>query len=282
MLVSIVIPVYNEGKTIQACLKSLLEQSLSDFEIVVVDDGSRDDSFSVIEKVIQQTKIKPVRLLRQKHLGSGAARNRGAAEAKGEILVFVDADMTFEKTFIVQLITPITKQETPGTFTREEFVSNWENVWSRCWNYYNGLFSPRKLPLNYPLVAPVFRAIKKSEFIHVGGFDNIGFTDDWTLSRKLGYQATAAPRAVCYHANPDTLNEVYQQARWIGKNEFMTGSIFKKLSKLFKHNPVGETLRALLVFGHSREPAIFVFAWIYGTGITVSILMSFLGEEKSK
>ncbi len=251
-------------------------------EIIVVDDGSTDKTLQVLAEFPISNFQFPIRIIKQKHQGPGVARNLGAKHAKGDILVFVDADMTFDKDFINNLIDPIIKKKSKGTFTKDEYVSNWDNVWARCWNYNEGISDNRRIPKNFPDTSPVFRAIGKSEFIKIGGFDDIGFTDDWTLSRKLGYQATAAKNAVCYHRNPETLKDVYTQARWIGKNEFISGIFWKRIVNLIRLNPIIQTIFGVFIALRYRELSFLVFQFVYYAGINVSIVGSFLGEAKSK
>ena len=219
MLISVIIPTYNEEKVIGECLESLKGQNEKNFEIIIVDDGSTD----ITKEIVKNYSVK---LLEQKHQGPAAARNLGAEHAKGKILVFVDADMTFHSKFLRNLIEPISQNKTRGTFSKEEYVSNWSNVWARCWNYNDNLFGKRRLPQNYPDHQKVFRAILKSEFDKVGGFSKGGYTDDYTLSEKLGYEAANTKDAVIYHKNPATLREVYYQAKWVGKREYKLG-VFK-------------------------------------------------------
>ncbi|KKR25761.1 MAG: putative glycosyltransferase [Microgenomates group bacterium GW2011_GWC1_39_7b] len=98
MKVSVIIPAYNEQASIAACLQSLQNQSFKDLEIIVVDDGSTDKTFDVLSKFkMQSSKFK---ILDQNHEGAGMARNLGVKNATGKILVFVDADMVFDKEFI--------------------------------------------------------------------------------------------------------------------------------------------------------------------------------------
>jgi len=88
---SIIVPMYNSRDTIERCLKSIFAQSSEvKFEVIVVDDASTDDSPALAKKF-------PVNLVSLKNnLGAGSARNRGAREAKGEVLVFVDSDVELE------------------------------------------------------------------------------------------------------------------------------------------------------------------------------------------
>lgn len=281
-MVSIIVPVYNEGATIIACLDSLSEQTYSDCEIIVVDDGSKESSKFNPPVGGQSSKLNTVKYYYQDHKGAGPARNLGASYAEGKILVFVDADMTFDLDFIKKLVAPIENGKTKGTFTKEEYVSNWNNPWARAWNYYQGLKSKRKIPDNFPSESPVFRAILKSEFVKAEGFSDIGFTDDWTLSRKLGYQAAEAEGAVCYHHNPDSWSDVYSQARWIGKNEFISGSAVRKWFNLIRYSLPIQLTRGIILSVRYRELYLIPFSVIYANAITVSIILSVMGEKKSK
>lgn len=87
-MISVVIPLYNKGKSIASTLRAVLNQTFSDYEIVIVNDGSTDGSVEEIGKV-QDDRI---RLIHQQNAGVSAARNRGIEEAKGELIAFLDAD----------------------------------------------------------------------------------------------------------------------------------------------------------------------------------------------
>src|SRR3989344_1367122 len=200
MKVTVIIPTYNEEDVIGDCLESLSKQTYHDFEIIVVDDGSTDKTIEVLQKF--QIPNSKFQILRQKHGGPGAARNLGAGRASGEVLVFVDADMTFDKNFLKNLVKPILSGKTKGTFSKYEYVSNWENVWARCWNINQNWEERRRHPKYYPDKQKVFRAILKSEFDKVGGFTPGGYTDDYSLYEKLGYMAVSAQGAIFYHKNP--------------------------------------------------------------------------------
>lgn len=88
--ISIIVPVYNSKKTIQRCVDSLLNQDYKNIEIVLVDDGSLDNSLKIIKKYAKQnTNIK---VFSQKNGGAGKARNKGIKEATGDYITFVDSD----------------------------------------------------------------------------------------------------------------------------------------------------------------------------------------------
>ncbi len=91
-MISVIIPVYNGEKTIERSLRSVLDQTLEDLEVIVVDDGSTDDTVGVIGTIRDER----IRLIRQENAGQGMARNAGLKAAKGEYVGFVDADDTIE------------------------------------------------------------------------------------------------------------------------------------------------------------------------------------------
>ena len=284
MKVSVIIPAYNEEKVISDCLESLSKQTYKDMEIIVVDDGSTEHTIDVIKTYL--VSHIPYHLLRQKHLGPGLARNLGAQHARGEILVFVDADMTFDKKFIQMLIKPILSGKAIGTFSKDEYVSNKDNVWSKCWNINRRLPFHKMHPKNYPDEQLVFRAILKKEFNKAEGFSPVGYIDDYTISEKLGVKAIAAPNAVFYHRNPGSLGEIFKQARWIGKSEYKRRKIkqeqIMRLVSLIRYSlPLTLILSCIRVLQY-RLPEYFLFKIIYDFAIEVSLIKSFFGEQKYK
>lgn len=88
--VSIIIPVYNVEKYLEICLESCISQSLNPIEIICIDDGSSDNSLSILEKY--KNKYENVVVLRQSNQGAGEARNKGLEQAKGKYICFMDAD----------------------------------------------------------------------------------------------------------------------------------------------------------------------------------------------
>lgn len=284
MKVSVVIPVYNEEKVIGDCLKSLQNQTYQDMEIIVVDDGSQDRTLRILSNL--KPLISNLKILKQKHLGPGQARNLGAKYARGKILVFVDADMVFDPKFIERLTLPIREGKTIGTFSKEEFVLNKDNIWSKCWNINKGLPTDRMHPKNYPNTQSVFRAILKSEFEKGGGFGAIGYIDDHTLSDRLHLPAVAAPGAVFYHRNPDNLVEIFRQARWIGKSEFKKRKIknenLMRLVTMIRYSAPSSLLIGIYKTVRFNLPQFLLFKIVYDLAIEISLIKSFVGEQKYK
>jgi glycosyltransferase involved in cell wall biosynthesis len=279
MKISVIIPTYNEEKDLELCIESLGAQTHPDFEIIVVDDGSKDNTLEILQNL--EKTLPNFKFVKQLHRGPGAARNLAAKHAKGEVLVFVDADMTFEEGFLKKLVEPIEMGLEKGTFSKEEFVFNWDNVWAKCWNVNEGWEDGKRHPVRYPDYQPVFRAILKDEFDRVGGFTPGGYDDDWSLYRKLSYEAANAPAAVFYHKNPSSLSEIFKHAKWVGKRKYKLGP-FGYLAAL-----VRASLPISLIIGiykaiRNNLYAFILFKIVYDFGIFVGVLELLFSGKQSK
>ncbi len=280
MMVSVIIPAYNEREVLEKCIESLGAQTYLNFEIIVVDDGSTDTTSQMLRGASKT--LPNFRFFGQDHKGAGAARNFGVEHARGDVLVFVDADMTFDKDFLKKLIEPIVRGEVKGTFSKEEYVSNWENVWARCWNINESWEPKRRHPKNYPDRQKVFRAVLKGEFKRVGGFDpGKGYMDDWSLGQKLKYDAVNAAGAVFYHRNPDNLTNVFVQAKWVAKRPYKLGGAGKIFALLRASLPESLWLGFWKsLFG--GEPFFIIFKVVYDLGIFTGILENLVLGKMSK
>ena len=101
MKFSVIIPVYNASKHIFTPIESLLRQSFKDFEVIIVDDGSEDDSVELISAMVAGDER--FRLISQVNAGPGAARNKGVQESKGEYISFLDSDDYFHDEFLEKM-----------------------------------------------------------------------------------------------------------------------------------------------------------------------------------
>lgn len=98
MKFSVVIPTYNRAATLRQTLTALMAQDYPDYEIIVVDDGSTDDTRAMIAREFPQ-----VRYIYQQNRGPAAARNRGIAHARGEIIAFTDDDCVPPRDWLARL-----------------------------------------------------------------------------------------------------------------------------------------------------------------------------------
>jgi len=108
-LVSIIVPIYNVDSFLRQCLDSIVAQTYQNLEVILLDDGSTDDSGKIIDEYAKKYKImKPIH---QKHQGVASARENGVAAVSGEWVSFIDPDDYVEKTFIEELLQAVTKKD---------------------------------------------------------------------------------------------------------------------------------------------------------------------------
>lgn len=111
--VSIIVPIYNTEKYLEACLDSIKNQTHKNLEIILVDDGSTDNSAKIIDAFAKSDKR--VKTIHQKNAGQSAARNRGLKEATGDFISFIDSDDRVDQTFIEKLLAPYQDADTSIT-----------------------------------------------------------------------------------------------------------------------------------------------------------------------
>ncbi len=105
--VSVIIPVYNAEDYLEQCVRSVMNQTLRDIEILCVDDGSPDSSLEILKKL--RAEDDRVKIISQPNGGAGAARNNGLRNAAGEYLSFLDADDFFEPNMLEEAVTAADK-----------------------------------------------------------------------------------------------------------------------------------------------------------------------------
>lgn len=130
--VSVVIPVYNTAAYLRQCLDSVAEQTLSDIEIICVDDGSTDESAAILAEYA--AKDSRFSVLTRNNAGPGAARNTGLALAGGEFVIFLDSDDRFEPDYLEKVVRcalatgadiTVCKSAVFDTETGKELPSEW-------------------------------------------------------------------------------------------------------------------------------------------------------------
>ena len=101
-MISVIVPVYNVEEYIEECLDSIKNQTFTDFEVILVNDGSTDNSQAICELYCDQDSR--FCLINQENKGQSIARNRGVAESKGKFIVFIDSDDIVSVDLLNQLI----------------------------------------------------------------------------------------------------------------------------------------------------------------------------------
>lgn len=120
-MISVVIPLYNKEKQIANTLRSVFAQTYTDYEIIVVNDGSTDNSVAVVESLNNPR----IRLIHQKNAGVSAARNRGIEEARGEYIALLDGDDEWKPRYLETIFNLIKKYPECDVFaTNYEFIDH--------------------------------------------------------------------------------------------------------------------------------------------------------------
>ena len=120
-MISVIVPVYNVEQYILPCLESILKQSCRDFELILVDDGSKDRSISLAKEYLQDRDI-VWRIVEKENGGLASARNAGLKDAKGEYISFIDADDAIADDFLERLLYALKENDTDFSFCGFAFV----------------------------------------------------------------------------------------------------------------------------------------------------------------
>ena len=199
MLISFIVPVYNAEKTISACLDSILNQSLQNFEIIVVNDGSRDNVQSVInEYVFNYPSI--IKSYEKPNGGPGDTRNYGIEKSTGKYIAFVDSDDSIETNY-TSIISAIIDEHNADMviINYNRIYQKKQNIIERVykfskWNYYNSPVNISIMPeiIGKLEVAVWLRVIRKEILTennllftkHLRGSEDLEASLKWYVSAK--------------------------------------------------------------------------------------------------
>ncbi|GMQ91829.1 MAG: hypothetical protein BMS9Abin11_1144 [Gammaproteobacteria bacterium] len=197
-LISIIVPVHNGGKTIGSCLEAALASKYADFEVIVVDDGSDDNSIDIIKNF-------PCKLIQlPEHSGASRARNIAASEAQGDILFFTDADCLLEEDTLAVAYKTLRsagpKVVIGGTYTRIPYDNNF---FSRFQSIFINHFETKRAE-NPNYVATHAMIINADTFRDNSGFNEqfLPIIEDVEFSHRLrrhGYKLTINPEIQVRH-----------------------------------------------------------------------------------
>lgn len=224
--VSILVPAYNEGPLIGKSIESLLEMDYPNYEIIVIDDGSKDNTLSEARKWegTQSGKYGPVlvRVLTQKNMGKAHALNHGASVATGEIVVCMDGDSKLSPNTLRAGVRHFVDPRIVGVAGNVKVV-NRVNMLTRlqALEYLEGLNLVRRAQAYIHAVNIIPGPIglfRKSALLEVGGWDSDTFAEDCDLTLKLVTNKghiEYEPEAISYTEAPEKLLQLLKQRyRW--------------------------------------------------------------------
>jgi GT2 family glycosyltransferase len=249
---SVIIPTFNGGSRIKACLDALIAQARGrNAEIIVVNDGSTDDTASVVGR------YSDVRLITQANAGPAAARNRGALEAHGRILLFIDDDCVPVSYWLSAMLKPFQDPETVGV----------KGVYRTRQKALIARFVQLEYEDRYRLMQPLEHidfvdtysaAFRRDRFLEAGGYDTVfpvACAEDVELSFRMsarGWKMKFVADAMVYHTHPERLwrylQKKYKFAFW------RMLAVRKNPEKFAKDSHTPQLMKLQLLFA----PALFV------------------------
>jgi glycosyltransferase involved in cell wall biosynthesis len=205
--ISVIIPVYNAEKTIRETINSVLNQTLSDFELIVINDGSTDSTL----EIIQSTQDHRLKVFSYPNAGLPVSRNRGFYHSVGEFIAFLDADdlWTADK-LEAQLIALRTNPKAAVAYSWTDLIDESGQFLRECCHITENGDVYAKLLLTCFVASGSNPLIRRQAFVEVGGFDeSIAASQDFDLYLRLAaryhYAAVPSPQ-VLYRISTNSMS----------------------------------------------------------------------------
>lgn len=278
--ISIIMPSYNNGKYIEKTIQSVLQQTYRDFELIVVDDGSTDDTATIVHDLMK--KYSSIRYIFQNNKGVSAARNSGIKFATGKYIAFLDADDLWEKTILEKLIQKIQSQKQNNYKfvygrTKEIFedgkaylIGPKENIEGELSDF---LYKTNELRLTFHISAILVEAslIKNNKILFQEGIkisEDTGFFIQLLCLTKV----YCVPEVLSYYIRhtDSTTTRPWQPNDWIGQvdiydrlNSFIrqcddnNAIVFYKMKSYVAYRFILKTIR----HGYINEGQQYIFRW---------------------
>lgn len=200
---SVIMPLYNKAAYVEKAIRSVLEQTYPHYELIVVNDGSKDNSAIIAEELLKD--IPNARLINQENAGVAVARNNGVTQAKGDYICFLDADDWWDVSFLQEM---------------QQFIKDYPEagIWGTNYWYVKKGKTRIAVPcetgyINYPKLyaetsvmplTSISVCIKKDIFNELGGFPKgIKLGEDFILWSKIALHHKVAflNKAIAYYNN---------------------------------------------------------------------------------
>ncbi len=218
--VSVVINVYNEEDNIEDSLDSLKEQTFSDFELIIVDDGSTDDTMNLVKRY---RNIFDLKTCKTPHVGPRKARSEGISKSSGDVIVTVDGDEILKEDYLENILEPYKYHEvgSVGGVLKSK-GSGWA---SEAYGALNEIFYEfRGKGEEIDWIHAGCSSIRREAYEDVGGISTRKTSGDKDISWKLqkkGWRVILKKDAIAIHKDPTTLSSLMSREYNIGKREYL-------------------------------------------------------------
>ena len=252
MRYSVIIPVYNRPKEVDELLESLCEQTFTDFEVIVVEDGSTETSEAVCERYQDRLDLhyyfKP-------NSGPGPSRNYGAERSHGEYLIILDSDVIVPSGYFQQVENELKADPTDAFGGPDRAHPSFSPIQKAISYAMTSFFTTggirggkKKMDKFYPRSFNM--GIRKSRFQQVGGFAPIRYGEDIDLSTRLfeaGCDCRLFPEAYVYHKRRVQFSSFFRQVKHSGEARVMLKRKYPDTFKLVHLLPAAFTMGCLLL-----------------------------------
>ena len=186
--ITAVIPAYNAAEFLPATIQSVVDQSFADWELLVIDDGSTDNTANVVRQFCTQDAR--IKLILQENGGVSSARNRGVQEAAADLVAFLDADDRWLPNKLSVHVGHMTRHPESGvSFGRVELIETDGGTTGKLTNNISQQLRPEDLFYNNPTVTTSNMVIRKAVFLGMGGFDQtMQYNEDVDLLLRIALQ----------------------------------------------------------------------------------------------
>ncbi|MCX4907982.1 bifunctional polysaccharide deacetylase/glycosyltransferase family 2 protein [Streptomyces sp. NBC_00878] len=254
--VSVIVPAYNEKECIANTLESLAK-STHPIEIIVVDDGSTDDTSQIARDAARSFGMTNVRVIRQENAGKPAALNNGVRSASYDIVVMMDGDTVFEPDAVHQLVQPFADPEVGAVAgnakvgNRNTIIGAWQHI-----EYVMGFNLDRRmydLLRCMPTIPGAIGAFRRDAVLEVGGMSEDTLAEDTDITIAMhrgGWRVVYQEHARAWTEAPASLKQLWSQRyRW---SYGTMQALWKHRKSLTDKGPSGR-------FGRVGMPLVVIF-----------------------
>lgn len=210
-LVSVVIPSFKKGSYLRECVTSFVEQDYPNLEILVVNDGSPDNTSELTKRLIAEFPNRKIELLEKPNGGVSDARNYGLSRTRGRIVMTMDGDDKVKPTYISTGVDTLRKSGGNLFFSNQENFGIEPGEWTpQQWDSYF---------IRYDNSVPTPAIYDRKLFEQTGGFKRcLGYAEDWeywvSVSRFLPIVVRSDEHLTCYRTNDTGIAATYIDGRW--------------------------------------------------------------------